>query len=611
MELLTRVDLPSVDQQVADFVNKRLPKFVAPKDPVKWAREAKRLRRDALAKVYLKNWPSRLITRKPPVVWGEVLRPKGAPYVIRKLRYEIAPDYWVPALMYEPKKLTGAGKVPVVLNANGHHNGGKATTYKQARCANLARRGMIALSYEFIGMSELESDRDHNSIAFLEMAGLGGVGLFYLAMSKGLDVLLAHASADKKRVAMTGLSGGGWQTIVASALDERITVSVPVAGYTTVRGRLFSPGEVGDLEQVPADLCTVLDFDTMTAMLAPRPTLLILNDRDDCCFRTDRTKPLIVDPVRPIFDACGAEFAFHNNIDPGLHNYDADNRSQLYQFLAKHFGLRAPAGDLHTEAEIYPERDLRVGLPVEQTTAMRIARTRARETVAKLRTPKTKAQKAALRAKLADVIRLPRYTARATTAGNFDGAALHRVTIGPWTIPAAVDKKSNAKRAVLVLSEWDQQAAFYREMVADEGTVILADVLGIGCSKANHQYQMLVHTVGERLLGQQAAQIIALARWAKKLAGAAKVRVLTYGAVVDLAANVAAALQPGLFSELEVGIENYPQLTTLYDREVNYLALQTLLCPDLLTVADMPQIQALAEGVKLVPTTRASASVVL
>ncbi|MHC4561890.1 MAG: hypothetical protein ACYS8X_03850 [Planctomycetota bacterium] len=597
MSILNEVDLPNVDQQVVDFVNKRLPKFVAPKDPAKWARESKRLRREALAKVYLKGWPKKLITRKPPVVWGEVMRPKGAPYVIRKLRYEIAADFWIPALLYEPKKLPKTGKVPVVLNANGHHNGGKACTYKQARCANLARRGMLAFNYEFIGMCELDCDRDHNSIAFLEMTGLGG--------------LLAHPSADKKRCAMTGLSGGGWQTIVASALDERITVSVPVAGYTTVRGRLFSPGEVGDLEQVPADMCTVLDFDVMTAMLAPRPTLLILNDRDECCFRTDRTKPLIYDSVLPTFKACGAELAFHNNIDPGLHNYDADNRSQLYQFLDKHFGLDTPAGDLHTDAEIFTERELDVGLPVEQTTTMHIARKQVRQTVADIPIPRTKAQKAALRAKLADVIRLPRYTAKATKGERRHDADLYTVKVGPWTLPAAVDKKSSAKKVTLVLSEYDQSAAYYREIVADEGTVIMADILGIGACKGEHQYQMLIHTVGERMVGQQAAQVLALARWARKLTGASKVGVLAYGGMVDLAANVAAAIQPSLFREIEIGMENYPRLTGLYDREATYIGLQTGLCPDLLTVADMPHIQALAEGVTVVPTTRASKNVVL
>ena len=64
----------------------------------------------------------------------------GEGYRIKKLRYEALPGLWVPRLLYEPTKL--AGKVPVVLNVNGHDGNGKAADYKQIRCINLAKRGM-------------------------------------------------------------------------------------------------------------------------------------------------------------------------------------------------------------------------------------------------------------------------------------------------------------------------------------------------------------------------------------------------------------------------------------------------------------------------------------
>ena len=54
---------------------------------------------------------------KTRVVWIEVLKPDPA-YIIRKLRYEIYPDYWIPAHIYAPTKL--AGKVPVVGAAGAH-----------------------------------------------------------------------------------------------------------------------------------------------------------------------------------------------------------------------------------------------------------------------------------------------------------------------------------------------------------------------------------------------------------------------------------------------------------------------------------------------------------
>ena len=49
------------------------------------------------------------------------------------------------------------------------------------------------------------------------------VGVFYLLMKRGLDALLAHPAADAGRVAVTGLSGGGWQTALLAALRDVAT----------------------------------------------------------------------------------------------------------------------------------------------------------------------------------------------------------------------------------------------------------------------------------------------------------------------------------------------------------------------------------------------------
>jgi cephalosporin-C deacetylase-like acetyl esterase len=138
----------------------------------------------------------------------------GKGYRICKLRYEGYPGMWVPALFYEPTRLRG--QVPAVLHSNGHHIGGKAVDYKQARCINLAKRGVLALNVEFIGMGELCADADHNRLALLDLCGVAGIGVFYLLMKRGLDVLLSHPRADPARTAMTGLSGGGWQTAIWS-----------------------------------------------------------------------------------------------------------------------------------------------------------------------------------------------------------------------------------------------------------------------------------------------------------------------------------------------------------------------------------------------------------
>jgi len=513
--------------------------------------------------------------------------------VIRKLRYEVLPGYWIPALLYEP--LDVAGAVPVVLNPNGHHAGGKALTYKQARCANLARRGMIALNFEFIGMGELGGDADHNWIALFDAAGTSGAGIFYLAMSKALDILLAHEHADATRVAMTGLSGGGWQTIVLSALDTRITASIPVAGYTSLRNQAKHPVDIGDLEQVPPDLGTTLDYPDMTAMLAPRPALIILNDQDDCAYRTDRTRRDAYDVVRPVYAAFGAEdkFEFHNNTDPGTHNYDADNRSQLHRFLARHFGMDFPHTDLHTDDEILSEAELNVGLPEEQLSLGMVSRRLARRVVGTLTTPQNAAQGEALRERLRHVLRLRTCEAHAVETSTRGDRTVYRLEMGPWAWPVVVTRASSSDGTTVVIGDDKRTSAEAAQ--ADAGTVVTAHVLNTGALQEHVGYQVLVQACGERLLGIQVGQILAVVRFAMKQTAVDGVRLVGHGLKGSVACLIAAALEPSLF----VGLTTHEcpgSLLELYDRRLHFDDAYPVACPDLLATADIAQIAALLDG---------------
>jgi hypothetical protein len=589
-------------QQIADFLLSRAPTFRAPTDAAKWRREIPRLRAAALSRVFLRGWPREVVQRKPRIVWGEILRPDPS-YVIRKLRFEAFPDYWVPALLYEP--LHCKGKLPAVLNPNGHHAGGKAVIYKQIRCANLARRGVLALNFEFIGMSELAGDLFHTNIGLLDLAGRAGVGVFYLAMRKALDVLLAHPRVDRKRVAMTGLSGGGWQTIVLSALDPRINLSVPVAGYTAFRNRIKHMGDAGDGEQMPPDLEAVLDYQRMTAMLAPRPALLILNAKDDCCFVADRTKPVIYDAVRPTYRAFKAldRFAFHVNHDPGTHNYDSDNRTQFYRFINRHFGLSLPTVDTHRPEEILAESRLNVGLPLNQTSVLTFARKCAREAVSRLRLPRTAGEKAQLRRKLAQVIRLPRYgKPSAQTTGRRKGNPLIRLRVGPWSLPMVWARDKSVRAAWLIVSD--------RPEYADPGAALrikgnrfFLDVLGTGACRVSPMRFLQLQAIGERLLGIQAAQILAAARFVAETARMPRICLSGNGTCSALACLVAAALEPSRFRRVAVTWE-YSTLVHVSDRGMRFEEAPSQYCADLLTVADIPQMVALLDDVEYVQPGR-------
>ena len=77
----------------------------------------------------------------------------------------------------------------------------------------------------------------------------GGTMRFFLEpVVQTINELLAEES-DSRGLLMTGLSGGGWTTHLATAVDVRIDTSIPVAGSLPLYARPFSPGSDGDMEQ--------------------------------------------------------------------------------------------------------------------------------------------------------------------------------------------------------------------------------------------------------------------------------------------------------------------------------------------------------------------------
>jgi len=127
------------------YTSRLVPQFRIPTEVALWHRQAERIRRRVLSEVILRGVPESWLAGHLNVVWGETIPREG--YVIRKLRYEAVPGLWLGALLYEPTNLDS--KVPGVLNTNGHvGKPGMTIDYKQIRCINLAKRGLLALSTE-------------------------------------------------------------------------------------------------------------------------------------------------------------------------------------------------------------------------------------------------------------------------------------------------------------------------------------------------------------------------------------------------------------------------------------------------------------------------------
>lgn len=98
---------------------------------------------------------------------------------------------------------------------------------------------------------------------------------------RSLDVLLQRPEIDPTRVAMVGLSYGGFYTLVTAAIDSRIKVAVS-AGYYGVQEGRYATDELS----IPPDLAfparfTLFRDSDIVALICPRPLQIQAGDHDE------------------------------------------------------------------------------------------------------------------------------------------------------------------------------------------------------------------------------------------------------------------------------------------------------------------------------------------
>ncbi len=247
-------------------------------------------------------------------------------YYVQNIGLEILPGVYCTGSIYHPTKFK-KGSCPVILNPNGHFGDGRYRKDEQLRCAMQARMGCIAVSYDLFAWDEqllqFES-RSHRTAMAHTIQNLNAIRL--------LDYLLTLKEADKTRVGITGGSGGGSATMFLTAIDDRITLSMPVV-MTTSYFLGGCPCESGN----PVHLAGGgTNNSELTALCAPRP-LLVVSDGGDWT----ATVPQITFPyLQRVYGFYGAEDKLENAHFPREgHDYGWSKREATYKFLEKHWKL--------------------------------------------------------------------------------------------------------------------------------------------------------------------------------------------------------------------------------------------------------------------------------
>lgn len=601
--------------QIRNYLMKRIPKPVVPATAEQWNVEKQKLRKHILQDIAYHGWPKEWIDSAPQFEPTGIIE-TGHGYRVRKYRYEIVPGFRSTAILYEPEQLSK--RVPAILNLTGHEPLGNLTEYEQKRCINFAKRGILALSLGWPGLGELgQQENNHDFAGQLDLVGANSLGYFYLIIRRGLDFLVTLANTDDQRIGVTGLSGGGWQTVMISSLDERVNVMLEVAGIGSLESNLARPTDSSDVEEDATDLMMGFDYPFLVAMRAPRPTLLIHNKQDDCCFLADLVKPYVYEQILPFFQLYQSATAlrWHENQDPGTHNYQLDNRQQAYAFFSEYFHLPVVAKEIPSDSEIFTPQQLAGNLPKNNLTIAGLARQLARQ-IHRAEIPSAEGRDAWMlsqRDRLKSVIRYSpasmdhawkltntkRYPGLQSFSYRFDFSNMLSAT-GIWV---ASDGAATNAPLTMILSDKGYKAS--AQDVADginRGDQVLAfEPLFFGSTSPDETepayWEMLVASRGERALGLEVAQLIATAKWFESLAGASKIRLKSDGIRSQVVALAAAALEPDLFLQIESS-NAMTSLSYLLEAPVLYRSAPDLFCLDLYKYFDIDGLAVLAFPVK-------------
>ena len=182
-----------------------------------WQKRSKSIRKQILKGTGLEKFPKKCLLNP---IMGKVRVYDG--YQVQNVAFESLPGVYVTGSLYMP--VGAKGKLPGILSPHGHWSKpGDVGRYRpdaQKRFASFARMGAMVFAYDMVGYGQMgELGWQHKHPQALKQQLWNSI--------RSLDFLLSMG-ADPERIACTGASGGGTQTFLLTAIDDRVKVSVPV-----------------------------------------------------------------------------------------------------------------------------------------------------------------------------------------------------------------------------------------------------------------------------------------------------------------------------------------------------------------------------------------------
>jgi len=324
-----------------------------------WRARAKGIREQILVSAGL--WPMPEKTPLQAHIFGKIER-EG--YSVEKVYFQTLPGFYLGGNLYRPIG-RGKGPFPGVLNPHGHWKDGRLTDTETgsipARCISFARQGMVAFSFDMVGFNDTRFADSPTNLPFYDghrqfgtnrsdqLWSISLMGMQTWNSIRALDFLESLPDVDKKRLACTGESGGGTQTFMLGAIDDRLAAQAPVVMVShTMQGGC-------SCENMPG---LRVEFSNMeiAAAAAPRPQILVAATGD----WTKTTLTVEGPALGRVYDLLKATDKLrYVRFDYG-HNYNQTSREAVYEWFDKWLlnGSLASCKELPYQKE--PDADLRV-----------------------------------------------------------------------------------------------------------------------------------------------------------------------------------------------------------------------------------------------------------
>jgi dienelactone hydrolase len=266
-------------------------------------------------------------------------------FTVENLHFQSRPHLYATGNLYLPKN--GGKPAPTILYVCGHHlvkedgvSFGNKTWY-QHHGAWFAQNGYVCLVIDTLQLGEIEGShrgtRDEEKW-WWNARGYTPAGVETWNALRAVDYLASRPEVDAERIGVTGRSGGGAYSWYLAALDDRIKVSVPVAGVTSLKNHVVDGCVTGHCDCMYFVNTYGWDYAQVAALTTPRPLLIANTDRDEI-FPLDGVTD-IYRRVRRLYelDKKGPDIALQ--LTPGPHS-----DSQVLQLQALHWFNQYLKGD--------------------------------------------------------------------------------------------------------------------------------------------------------------------------------------------------------------------------------------------------------------------------